>query len=168
MKILVFSDSHGNNAVMRQVLDIHHHTADYALHAGDGAPSFLLMAHEYPDVTFRAVRGNCDVFSSAVSPDDLPTDLTLNVDGKRLLLLHGHTMGVKSTYLSLIPHARRNSIDIVIFGHTHERLEKYYPEENGLLAVRLFNPGAAREGCYGIIEVRGDNILMNATSIYNR
>ncbi len=168
MKLLIFSDSHGRDDTLRRALDIHHKTADYALHAGDGAPSFMLLKASYPDVAFRAVRGNCDgwgVFSDGAS---LPEEEIINADGVRILLLHGHLRGVKSSPLGLVSHARRIGCDIVVFGHTHEPCEKYIPAENGLAAVRLFNPGAAKDGCYGIIEIRKNGILMNAASVYQR
>ncbi len=168
MKLLIFTDSHGWDDTLRRALDIHHETADYALHAGDGSSSFILMNASYPDVAFRAVRGNCDGWGFYGESAELPNEEIINADGIKILLLHGHRQSVKASPYGLVPYARRLGCDIVVFGHTHEPYEKYIPPENGLPAVRLFNPGAAKDGCYGIIEIRKNGIHLNSASIYGK
>ena len=167
MKILVFSDSHGSDATIRRALELHVRTADLALHAGDGAHSFMLLSHEYPSVGFLAVRGNCDSIRSMFGGSEpLSEEQHTSVCGHRLMLTHGHRFGVKSSTSALISYARVKGADIIVFGHTHEPCERYVPASDGLGEVRLFNPGAAKDGLYGIIEIRENGILMQNASIY--
>lgn len=166
MKILVFSDSHGSDTTIRRALALHGRSASLALHAGDGAHSFMLLGPEYPTIGFYAVRGNCDSIRSLFGGAPLPEEQTVSVAGANLLLTHGHMYGVKSSPLSLAAAARRRGYGIAVFGHTHEPYEKYISEENSLPAVRLFNPGAAKDGRYGIIDIRENGILMQHASIY--
>ncbi len=160
MKFIVFSDSHGSSFTMREALS-RCRGADYAVHAGDGAPDLLTLAREY-GTTPVAVRGNCDLGS------DLPYEAELTVCGVHVLIVHGHKYGVKFSLSSLISSARRRGCDLVIFGHTHEKYEKYVPADEAGAAVRLFNPGAARDGDFGIIDISEGGILMSHGNVFDR
>lgn len=166
MTVLVFSDSHGNLSTMERALDIHKN-AEIALHAGDGAAAFLNLSSRYERTAFFAVRGNCDRWGNMLPSSVASDEEVLNFEGHRILLTHGDFYGVKSSPYSLIPVARKLGAEIAVFGHTHEAYDKYFPEENGKAPVRLFNPGAANEGYYGIIEIREKNILTMNTNIYD-
>lgn len=165
MKILVFSDSHGSDRTITHALELHGRTTDLALHAGDGAHSFMLSSSEYPTVGFRAVRGNCDSPRSFFSSDEIAEEEIIAVGEHKLLLTHGHRLAVKLSLSMLIAHARARGADIVVFGHTHDPLERYIPEDDGGSAVYLFNPGAAKDGFYGIIEIKNNGILLQNASI---
>lgn len=167
MTILVFSDTHGNNKTVTRALELLPN-ADVAVHAGDGAAAFMNLSSLYPKTAFFAVRGNCDRWGELLPAHGISDEELLNLEGHRILLTHGDAYGVKSTPLSLVPTARKKNAELVIFGHTHEPFDKYFPEENGKAAVRLFNPGATKDGYYGVIEIRGKNILTSLTSIYKR
>ena len=161
MKLLVFSDSHGISFPLREAMS-RAGGADYAIHAGDGAPDIITTAGVF-GMTPVAVRGNCDLGS------DLPSECTLIVEDIRILVVHGHKFGVKSSLSPLIVEARRRGVDLVIFGHTHEKCEKYIPadENNGSRPLRLFNPGCARGGDFGVIEIRGGDVLMSHGNVYD-
>ena len=68
--------------------------------------------------------------------------------GVRLFLTHGHLFGVKSGMSRLKLEADRVGADIALFGHTH----RPFLEEDG--GVWYMNPGAARDGRYGVIEMK--------------
>ena len=68
--------------------------------------------------------------------------------GVRLFLTHGHLFGVKSGMSRLKLEADRVGADIALFGHTH----RPFLEEDG--GVWYMNPGAARDGHYGVIEMK--------------
>ena len=55
--------------------------------------------------------------------------------------------------------------DIVLFGHTHERLEKYIPTDDG--GFYLFNPGSIGgfKPSYGIINIADSGILLSHGSL---
>ena len=65
----------------------------------------------------------------------------------RLFLTHGHLFGVKSGMSRLRLEANRVGANIALFGHTH----RPFLEEDG--GVWYMNPGAARSGRYGVIEI---------------
>ncbi|HOQ14416.1 MAG TPA: YfcE family phosphodiesterase [Bacillota bacterium] len=157
MKIIVFSDSHGNNNVINQVLSMHADTSDYAIHLGDGAYDFLEMAPLYKNLRFVAVAGNCDKALSTQAP----ASLVLDIDNVRLFLCHGHKHGVKFGTARLIKNAAAEGADIALFGHTHKAYEKYIPDAKGGRPIRLFNPGAAVTGSFGLIEIKDGSILMS-------
>lgn len=165
MKILVFSDSHGSDRTITRALELHGRTSELALHAGDGAHSFMLLSAEHPAVNFRAVRGNCDSPRSFFGSEELFEEELIAVGEHKLLLTHGHRLAVKLSLSMLIAHARSRGADIVVFGHTHTPLERYIPDDEDGGAVYLFNPGAAKDGRYGIIEIRDNGVLLQNASL---
>ncbi len=163
IKLLVFSDSHGNPAAMQQAIR-KHRDAEYVLFLGDGLSDAeaLSLSGECPPLL--GVIGNCDSFTS---PYGLlrRTEEAINIEGKRLLLLHGHTAGVKSGVGGLISAARRASADIVLFGHTHLPKEEYIGEEEGG-PLWLFNPGSIGKPydgpkSYGLLTISEGGILLS-------
>ncbi len=136
---IVLSDTHGDIARLRSLLRAER-SLDAVLFLGDGLSELEELASEgwLPPVV--AVRGNCD---SAFSPLMYPRDeeITITLEGKRILLLHGHTVSVKSGTDGLLSRARARDADIVLFGHTHAPLDTYIPKERGG-PLWLFNPGS--------------------------
>lgn len=158
MKIIVFSDSHGRADAMQRVIAMHP-DAEMILHAGDGAREFDYIAAENPGISCVGVPGNCDFFGAKN-----PSSVTLDLDGVRIFLTHGHRFSVKSGYDTITAHARENDIDIAVFGHTHVPLDRYLPGDDGQKPLRLFNPGSISHPhggypTYGLIEIRRSGIL---------
>lgn len=79
-----------------------------------------------------SVKGNCD---NAL----LPESMILEIDGNKILLLHGHTVNVKFDLNRLYYLTKSNDCNIVIFGHTHRMLEL---KED----ITFYNPGSLRDG----------------------
>lgn len=94
MRILVLSDTHGDTGSIELALS--GAGAALALHLGDCAGDMAFVMRSYPDLPFYSVCGNCDFGSAA------PAELTLEIEGKRLYLLHGHTKNVKNGDGSLL------------------------------------------------------------------
>lgn len=136
---------------------MHADTSDYAIHLGDGAYDFLEMAPLYKNLRFVAVAGNCDKALSTQAP----ASLVLDIDNVRLFLCHGHKHGVKFGTARLIKNAAAEGADIALFGHTHKAYEKYIPDAKGGRPIRLFNPGAAVTGSFGLIEIKDGSILLS-------
>ena len=157
MKIIVFSDSHGNSRVINRVLSMHVDSSGYSIHLGDGAYDFLAIAPLYKNLRFAAVAGNCDRASSMTAP----TELLLSIDNFRLSLCHGHKYGVKFGTARLIKYAADAGADIALFGHTHKAYEAFIPDAGGGRPIRLFNPGAAVAGSFGLIEIKDGSMLMS-------
>ena len=125
LDIVVFSDSHGNSARMRDIID--GTGADVVIHLGDGAND--IESIEKTDRRRRLyiyVRGNCDFFSS-----DLPYTREFTLLGRKFLIMHGHTAGVKHGTAALEAIASDRGADIVMYGHTHETDDRFIPGEDG-------------------------------------
>ena len=160
MRILVFSDSHGNVARMKRVVE--RTEADLILHLGDGEADFEALKESYPGRAMMvAVRGNCDFLS------DLPAERIFEFEGVRFLMLHGHTRGVKHGNGALEAYARIKEIDLVLYGHTHCHEDTYHPADEGGKPFRVFNPGSigsptyGQPPRYGYIEIQNGQILSN-------
>ena len=167
MKILVFSDSHGEVAGMDRAVSAHR-DAEYILHAGDGAGDFRVLRERHSDRAFANVAGNCD-FTFFDSADRPPLQCTLDVAGRRIFLTHGHKFYVKSSAQALIEHAEKNDIDIAIFGHTHNPLNLWLPDV-GKRGLRLVNPGTVSGSgtgrhTYAIIDIRGGDVLVSIADL---
>lgn len=107
MKILITADIHNGLNTLKNIKA--HHTFDYHLDAGDS----LLPLHVLDSEGIISVRGNSDLFSK------LPLERLLEIDGMKILLIHGHKQGVKYSLDTLIKLAKEKHVDICIYGHTH-------------------------------------------------
>ena len=129
MKLLVFSDSHGNSERMLRAIE--HFSPDMVLHLGDGGRDIAKIKSQFPDMPLKAVKGNCDISSS------LPEREIISVNGAKLFLTHGHHYSVKSTASLIISEAVSLGANAVLFGHTHKSVNYY---DQGVLVI---NPGTA-------------------------
>ncbi len=142
MKILVFSDSHGNREDM--VLAVEAQRPDAVFHLGDCWRDAEDIACAFPNLPLYQVPGNCDWFQV----DGVPTEKVVILGRVRFMLCHGHVFGVKSGYSTAVDRARRAEADVLLCGHTH----RPYFEQFG--SVQVFNPGSVRDGgTYGVITV---------------
>ncbi len=134
-KILVISDSHGNweNAVEA----VRKEEPDMLIHLGDGWSDMAHIRELFPNLPVEQVPGNCDYAQE-------PPVRVLIIEGRRIMICHGHTYGVKMSLLSLQLAAREKEAELVMFGHTHR---VFYDWHNG---VRMFNPGSIGAPGYGI------------------
>jgi hypothetical protein len=153
MKILVLSDSHNNLEPIKRLLAVFAEQVQAVIHLGDHAADLLGFQHEYPDLTMHTVAGNCDYGPFP------PRELLLNVNERKLLMLHGHTHSVKMNLNRLAYYAEEKQADVCLFGHTHQ------PAMFDRGRVFFFNPGsvgAPRGGDkagYGIIQISDTGII---------
>ena len=143
MKVLVFSDSHGNTANMVAAVEMLR--PDYLIHLGDGWRDFEAVCARFPDIPFAQVPGNCDLAHARDAQE-----LVLGLEGCSLLLCHGHTLGVKYGLLNAAYRAAEAGADILLFGHTHTPM---LDERNG---IWFFNPGSISDypnPSYGVLEL---------------
>ncbi|MEA4896333.1 MAG: metallophosphoesterase [Oscillospiraceae bacterium] len=111
MKLLVFSDSHGNPSKMLDM--IRQSGPDMIIHLGDGERDTAKIEAQFPQIPLKAVRGNCDIGSV------LPDAELFSVGKAKIFITHGHIYGVKRTLSALVDEAVSRGADIVMFGHTH-------------------------------------------------
>ena len=130
VKICVFSDSHGeSDAMLRAIAS---ESPDLCFYLGDGWADLAPVQRTFPDLTFHAVRGNCDLFSP------LPLSLRCQVDGVTIFAVHGHRFDVKHdpSLESLRAAGAKAGADVILFGHTHQPCL-----EDRALPI-LLNPGS--------------------------
>lgn len=125
MKMLITSDVHGNLQGLKDVIKKH---KDITLHVNAG--DMALDPKHYESLHIITVKGNNDFGV------DLPYTRILDIDNQKIMLTHGHTEHVKFTLEKLKLKAKLEGVNIVIFGHTHER---YLMVEEGIMFI---NPGA--------------------------
>ena len=128
MKLLIFSDSHGECSRMLEA--VRAEQPDYVFHLGDHDRDAEDLSRDFPTLAVTAVRGNCDYWS------DTPDTRLITLGGLRFFLCHGHTLGVKSGLLRASYAAMSKRADVLLFGHTHE------PYLATRLGLTLMNPGA--------------------------
>lgn len=121
---------------------------DQVLHLGDYVRDFHQLQRRFPQIPMAHVAGNCDY------GDTTPISQALDLNGVKIFMTHGHAYRVKYTYLPAIYAALEQSAQILLFGHTH-RAECF--QENGLWVM---NPGAAKDGFYGVIELQADTLSL--------
>ena len=94
MKILLFSDSHGNeDNMIRAVERERPSTLDAIVHLGDGWRDAEALHRLYPRIPLEQVPGNCDLGRFE------ERERVVFFGDCRVLLCHGHTLGVKSSLL---------------------------------------------------------------------
>ena len=153
MKLLVLSDTHRSlgfayDAIEKERPDAVLHLGDHLTDAED-----LSFACQEPD--FYYVPGNCDYAPT------VPQSLTLEFDGVRIFMTHGHIYGVKRDLAALAGAAKDAGAQLALFGHTHEA------DFLRMGDVTLFNPGSAGMGrqTYGMITVKGTEFKCEILSL---
>ena len=154
MKILVFSDSHGNTSRMRSAIEDHKNNCKLIIHLGDGVRDIEYVSSFYPEIPVVSLKGNGEsLFRDIRIFDEL---------GVRFMCMHGHSYGVKSSLDRAIYAAEEEDANILLYGHTHDPKDTVVNLPSGK-SIRIFNPGSVGRGyppSYGIIELdKRGNIL---------
>ena len=111
MKILVLSDSHGNVDNMAQAVE--QEQPQLIVHLGDCWRDGQRLHDRFPSIPMEQVPGNCD-YRSCEDAERL-----LFLEDARILICHGHTLGVKQSLLRAGYKAEEERLDLLLFGHTH-------------------------------------------------
>ena len=163
VELLIFSDSHGKGNRMQLAIDRQVTPIDAVVFLGDGLRD---ADHLWTNgATLFGVRGNCDWFSDV----DAEVEMTIQMEGHRIFLTHGHAYGVKGGIGALIARAAELNADIVLFGHTHTPLCETIPKGttvDGKPLARpmyLFNPGSIGEASasFGTLSMTQDVVLFS-------
>lgn len=150
MRLLVTTDSHGKKGNIFDIIEMHINDTDLFLNLGDsnnGADLEDAKIYYKNKLRMQSVAGNCD-FSSTD-----PFVKIIHFGGKKVMFCHGHTFYVKHGIEMLIQEAKKQQADIVLFGHTH------IPFNRCIDGIHFFNPGAAADGCYGMIDITESGII---------
>ncbi len=131
MKILIVSDSHGNQSALRTAVE--REQPDQVFHLGDMISDARRLAERYPKLPVACVIGNCDAYNNDSGPDQV----TVKAGGAQFFLCHGHRYHVKLGVGLLMREGRREYADVVCFGHTHKAVCS-----RGEGGVWMVNPGS--------------------------
>ncbi len=120
--IIVVSDTHGNNDILKQI-PLRYPQAFAYLHCGD------LEGNEKAYPKFQIVRGNNDYFC------DLKQALIVRAANHNILVLHSEGYYYNREQ-ALVELAKTYDCDIVCYGHTHRKDFKCID------GIYLLNPGS--------------------------
>lgn len=153
MKVLVVSDSHGETSKMESLID-NNNDIDMLIHLGDYFRDAEKLSAKYPNLRIEYIYGNSDFMIG-----DVPAEKTLDIEGKKVFITHGHRYSVKSGYDKLRKKANDIGADLFLFGHTH--ISTLLNEDKWI----LLNPGSiseSRDFCsesYAIVEFNNGEII---------
>jgi putative phosphoesterase len=155
MKLLVFSDAHGNKSVVETII-ARNPDADYLISLGDSGlqEDYLLQR----DIVH--VKGNMR------KDPGFAYDSTIQLSGHSIFLTHGHKYKVHKDVTKLVQHAIVNGHDIAMYGHTHSAFKKV------INTVLVLNPGScdtSRNGLppsYLLVEFKEGAILTTFKDVY--
>jgi putative phosphoesterase len=116
MKILIFSDSHGDVDTMSNV--VKKEKPDTIIHLGDSIKDAEQLNIIYPDIEIIKILGGIDI-----TGENEEWTKYIEISGKRFMLTHGHT--ILNDVTSFGQGEQRmwmagGNVDIVLYGHTHE------------------------------------------------
>ena len=152
MRVLIMSDSHGDDFGLRWLLEECWKLTgpiDAYIHLGDGALDFQRVENfirtRDPHALTYQVKGNCDMGV------DLPEVQEIALGGVKLLATHGHRYQVKSTFTPIDVEAHHRGCAAALFGHTHQA----YIEQRRTLLV---NPGSARGDTLAMLKIENGTV----------
>jgi len=154
MRLLVVSDSHRHYQTLRRIILLHRE-ADRIIFLGDGIDDFDRIDLPFP-VSPILICGNND-FGSLAPKSDIFT-----LDGIKIYCTHGHLEHVKFGTQLLEANAVKNGVSLVLYGHTHFQDYEY---RDGL---HIFNPGAAADGNYGLVDIVNGQIICIGANIFDK
>ena len=158
MRIVVFSDSHGNFDTLCCVVLLEPE-AEVFLHLGDGESEVDDLRTLYPQKRILFVRGNCDLGSIAKDEE------LITVADKRIFFTHGHAYGVKREPTKLISRGNSLGADIVCFGHTHSPLSARVGQLYLLNPGSVESPRTGSQPTYATIDIDPGGIVVNITRL---
>jgi len=147
MKILVVSDTHGYTAPLVELVNRYADQIQMVIHLGDRARDLLDLESKYPDTTMVAVAGNIDFRV------DAEAERILSLEGRKILLLHGHRQGVKSGMDRLFYYAKEKGVDVCLFGHTHMQARLMKEDIIFMNPGSLVEPRGFSRAGYGFLNI---------------
>ena len=127
MIVGLIGDTHGK---LRPAIFELFRGVDLILHAGDVGPLDIITELE-TIAPVHAVLGNTDSWELVPQLQEM---LDLELEGRRVVVMHGHQLGSPTPRLLRVAHP---GADVIVYGHTHRQ---HVDRNGGTLVV---NPGAA-------------------------
>ena len=169
MKILIFSDSHGDSSTMLSLIPTE--CPDTIIFLGDGLADTDAVQQQYPSIPMIKLPGNVDI-----PQENAEWVKCEEIGGKRFMLTHGHTFfterdftpnGMSEARQSILAFMFENDIDIVLHGHIHEPFLHYNclsKAKCGWIMCpgrigRISNGNSAIKPIYGVLEISDTGAL---------
>ena len=151
MRVLIASDAHVPDRESEIPAEIREHLAsrapyDLVLYAGDLTGQQVLEWLKGLGEEVKVVRGNMDYLP-------LPLKEVVELDGVKLLLLHGHQVRPRGNLDALSKIAKEEAAKVIVHGHLHKPL---VAEVNGIVHL---NPGSIT-GAWGGSSLGGNPTFM--------
>ena len=159
MKLLAFSDSHGYNKLMGDIINIFRDEAEAVLFMGDCVDDFADFQYIFPKKQFLYVIGNCDMNYSE------PAGRLVDMAGKKIFMTHGDRFGVKSGHKKILQEVKKLGADICLHGHSHE------PAIFSDGGVYIMSPGSislprsTKYPTFGIIDIENGKISLKIIEV---
>ncbi|MCR4743179.1 MAG: YfcE family phosphodiesterase [Treponema sp.] len=147
-RLLISSDSHGDYKILQSIIRQFGPDCDAFIFCGDGAGDIAKLlesargdgdlAKAIPPV-MAFVRGNCDPDLYPLSDAKylkFPDYQTLNVNGQKILITHGHNAGVNFGLQNLAYSMQLQESKLAFYGHTHIARQDNFGE------YKIVNPGS--------------------------
>ena len=169
MKIVIFSDSHGDVETMCGVVE--KEKPDMIIYLGDGIEDADQLNKKYPDIPMIKNLGNMDS-----EKEDEEWIKFAEICGKRFIMTHGHTFINEfknyqqtdenriTSRISMLKSMAENNADILLHGHTHDPYISKIPTPARICWI--MNPGSIRrvEGkifkpTYGVLKISKSGAL---------
>jgi hypothetical protein len=150
MQILVISDSHGETAQIKKLLEQYADTAQAVLHLGDRDSDLLQLAAQ-TNLSVYTVAGNCDDGASS------PRERSCEFNRRRVFMAHGNKLNINFGVERLVYRAREVSAAVCLYGHTHR--SEIFTKDN----IFFMNPGSITEPrdhkapSYGLLYIDDEN-----------
>ena len=146
MAILVVSDSHGNLERIIEAIETNKNDVERVFFLGDGIDDIKIAEDMYKDLEFDYVQGNNDFYST------VPEEKEVLVNGKKILLTHGHLYSGEMRFKKLLAKCKQQGINAVFSGHTHRKREEYIDD------ILFLNPGSITRpfdggASYSLVEI---------------
>ena len=138
MKLLVFSDSHGQVEPMLRTIAAQ--SPDLVIHLGDYVRDAEKLRAALPQQALVYVRGNCDPGANAEERAEF------DLGGVHVFACHGHRYGVKTALDALLNAGHFSGAGLVLYGHTH------VARHLCISGMEVVNPGSAQHSC-AVIEI---------------
>lgn len=152
MKVLVMSDTHGYLTNAMRAID-NNPDVDMIIHLGDYCRDVADLEQLYPDKKFEYVYGNSDFGVGLVEAEK-----TLEIEGRRIFLTHGHKYSVKWDLDRIVAKAEIENAHIALYGHTHVALIDQTCD------CMVLNPGSISESrsnlseSYAILDITPEKV----------
>ena len=146
-RLLVISDSHGRYGVVEGIVRGFGAKCDGLIFCGDGVCDIAQLLYrakadkklmECVPPVIAAVHGNCDPSTYSLDKGTLYFSemIELKVNGRGLLITHGHNQGVDWGLENLGLEMQVSECNTVFYGHTH------VAREDNFKNFKIVNPGS--------------------------